>query len=80
MKIVSSAPGRIDFLNTHQDYKGLPTVPIAIDRRVSMIARPRDDRLLSAASKSIAGERGKDLFSLDKPGYESWRRSKETRH
>jgi len=70
MKIVSSAPGRIDFLNTHQDYKGLPTVPIAIDRRVSMIARPRDDRLLSAASKNISGEKGKDLFPLEKPGYE----------
>jgi len=70
MKIVSSAPGRIDFLNTHQDYKGLPTVPIAIDRRVSMIAKPRDDRLVSAVSKGIAGERGKDLFPLDKPGYE----------
>jgi len=68
MKIVSSAPGRIDFLNTHQDYKGLPTVPIAIDRRVSMIAKRRDDRLLSAASKGISG---KELFPLDKPGYEA---------
>lgn len=70
MKIVSSAPGRIDFLNTHQDYKGLPTVPIAIDRRVSMVAKPRDDHLLSVVSKNIAGEKGKDLFPLDKPRYE----------
>lgn len=30
-KIISKAPGRADFLNTHQDYKGLPVVPIAID-------------------------------------------------
>jgi galactokinase len=29
----ASAPGRIDFLNTHQDYKGLPVVPIAINLR-----------------------------------------------
>ena len=30
----ASAPGRVDFLNTHQDYKGLPVVPIAINMRV----------------------------------------------
>ena len=30
---VCSAPGRADFLNTHQDYKGLPVVPVAIDLR-----------------------------------------------
>lgn len=32
-KVVASAPGRLDFLNTHQDYKGLPVVSVAIDRR-----------------------------------------------
>ncbi|MCD6536571.1 MAG: GHMP kinase [Thaumarchaeota archaeon] len=31
-KIVS-APGRADFLNTHQDYKGLPVIPVAIKLR-----------------------------------------------
>jgi galactokinase len=30
---VASAPGRMDFLNTHQDYKGLPVVPIAVNLR-----------------------------------------------
>jgi galactokinase len=29
----SSAPGRADFLSTHQDYKMLPVVPAAIERR-----------------------------------------------
>lgn len=28
-----SSPGRIDLLNTHQDYKGLPVVPVAIKLR-----------------------------------------------
>jgi galactokinase len=28
-----SAPGRADFLNTHQDYKGLPVVPVAVRLR-----------------------------------------------
>jgi galactokinase len=30
---VVSAPGRADFLNTHQDYKGLPVVPVAVRLR-----------------------------------------------
>lgn len=32
-EVIVSAPGRIDFLNTHQDYKGLPVVSIGIDLR-----------------------------------------------
>ncbi|MEM3712972.1 MAG: galactokinase family protein [Thermoproteota archaeon] len=30
---LSSAPARVDFLNTHQDYKMLPVVPVAIEKR-----------------------------------------------
>jgi galactokinase len=36
--LVSSAPGRADFLNTHQDYKGLPVVPIGVNLRTYMFA------------------------------------------
>ncbi|MEM0199207.1 MAG: galactokinase family protein [Desulfurococcaceae archaeon] len=32
-EVVASAPGRLDFLNTHQDYKGLPVVSVAINKR-----------------------------------------------
>ncbi|MEM3926041.1 MAG: galactokinase family protein [Desulfurococcaceae archaeon] len=32
-EVISSAPGRLDFLNTHQDYKGLPVVSVAINMR-----------------------------------------------
>ena len=67
MKVISSAPGRIDFLNTHQDYKGLPTVPIAIDRRVSMKGKSRDDNLFSLASRDIS--EGEDLFPVERPEY-----------
>lgn len=31
--LIVSAPGRLDFLNTHQDYKGLPVVSVAINKR-----------------------------------------------
>ncbi|MEM1667134.1 MAG: galactokinase family protein [Thermofilaceae archaeon] len=34
----ASAPGRADFLNTHQDYKGLPVVPIAVNLRTYAVA------------------------------------------
>jgi galactokinase len=39
-KIIASAPARADFLNTHQDYKGLPVVPVALNLRMSLAARP----------------------------------------
>jgi len=31
--VIASAPGRIDFLNTHQDYKGLPVVSAVVNMR-----------------------------------------------
>lgn len=31
--VKASAPGRLDFLNTHQDYKGLPVVSVAVNMR-----------------------------------------------
>jgi len=37
-----SAPGRIDLLNTHQDYKGLPVVPAAINLRTTIIGEVSD--------------------------------------
>jgi galactokinase len=36
--LISSAPARADFLNTHQDYKGLPVIPIAINLRTYFFA------------------------------------------
>ncbi|HDD25927.1 MAG TPA: GHMP kinase [Acidilobales archaeon] len=37
--VISSSPGRLDFLNTHQDYKGLPVVGIAVNLRVYIALR-----------------------------------------
>lgn len=48
--LISSAPGRADFLNTHQDYKGLPVVPIGVNLRTYMFATrilPRRFRIIS---------------------------------
>ncbi|MEM4717670.1 MAG: galactokinase family protein [Desulfurococcaceae archaeon] len=41
-ELVTSAPGRLDFLNTHQDYKGLPVVSIAINKRIYIAVSKSD--------------------------------------
>ncbi|MFB6490769.1 MAG: galactokinase family protein [Thermoproteus sp. AZ2] len=38
-EVAASAPGRLDFLNTHQDYKGLPVVSVAVNLRTYAWAR-----------------------------------------
>ncbi|MEM2689915.1 MAG: galactokinase family protein [Nitrososphaerota archaeon] len=65
--VIVSAPGRADFLNTHQDYKGLPVVPVAIKLRcyaAGALNGSRIVRVLSLNLKSM-GEAYRDEFSLD---------------
>jgi galactokinase len=38
----ASAPGRLDFLNTHQDYKGLPVVSVAVNMRTVVTLQEGD--------------------------------------
>ena len=38
-----SAPGRVNLIGEHLDYNGGPVLPIAIDRRTTVTASPRDD-------------------------------------
>ncbi|MEM2929275.1 MAG: galactokinase family protein [Thermoproteota archaeon] len=65
----SSAPGRADFLNTHQDYKMLPVVPVAIEKR-TFIACSRLNKPGVVSVKSLTLERegveDKDFFQSDK--------------
>lgn len=37
--VKTSAPGRLDFLNTHQDYKGRPVVSVAVDLRTRVAVK-----------------------------------------
>ena len=62
----SSAPGRADFLNTHQDYKGLPVVPIGINLRCYVGGVPRTDEQVEVISLNLMDERlpYKDVFTL----------------
>jgi len=65
--VVVSAPGRIDFLNTHQDYKGLPVVGVAVNLRVYVAVSRRSDSKIRVSSWNLAieGSEHIDSFTLD---------------
>ncbi|MFB0559754.1 MAG: galactokinase family protein [Candidatus Lokiarchaeia archaeon] len=69
--IISSAPGRADFLNTHQDYKGLPVVPVALNLRTYMSGEFRNDNIFEIRSLDFqrAGEEFQDQFSIGEIEY-----------
>jgi galactokinase len=53
------APGRVNLMGDHIDYNGLPVLPIAIQRRVFLLYRERDDatvRLVNADERYPARE------------------------
>ncbi len=47
--LVTSAPGRLDFLNTHQDYKGLPVVAVGINLRTYIAVSPSQGSFVIAS-------------------------------
>ena len=67
--MVTSAPGRVDFLNTHQDYKHLPVVPLAINLRTYAIAvdEVSDKFIVESINLKEEGEPFRDEFSLNFP-------------
>ena len=64
--VIVSSPGRADFLNTHQDYKGLPVVPVAINLRMRFYARPSGNRSLTVNSPDLEryNEPSTDIFEI----------------
>lgn len=63
-KLVASAPARADFLSTHQDYKGLPVVPVALDLRTYLTAKPAEGNIITVKSE--------DLERLHEPSTDSF--------
>jgi galactokinase len=52
-QFIVSSPGRADFLNTHQDYKGLPVVPAAINLRLYVSASFSGNRVFTIKSLDL---------------------------
>uniref|UniRef100_A0A7C4NMZ6 GHMP kinase n=1 Tax=Ignisphaera aggregans TaxID=334771 RepID=A0A7C4NMZ6_9CREN len=54
--VVVSAPGRLDFLNTHQDYKGLPVVAVGINLRTYIAIKQNINGKVVVGSGNIKDE------------------------
>jgi len=64
---LSSAPGRADFLSTHQDYKMLPVVPVAIEKRTFVAcSRLNESGVVKVKSLTLEreGAESEDFFKL----------------
>jgi galactokinase len=58
--VVVSAPGRIDLLNTHQDYKGLPVVGVGVSLRTYIAMSESKEGICRVYSENL---KEKDSFS-----------------
>mgnify|MGYP000551242849 CR=1 FL=1 len=63
--IIVSAPGRIDLLNTHQDYKGLPVVGAAINLRCYVASSLRNDGYVHAFSDNASAGESNCIFQVN---------------
>lgn len=67
-ELVVSAPGRLDFLNTHQDYKGLPVVSIAINKRIYIgVSRSNSRSTVYSVNLCREGRECIDRFDPEHP-------------
>ncbi|MEM2341255.1 MAG: galactokinase family protein [Candidatus Bathyarchaeia archaeon] len=65
-QFIVSSPGRADFLNTHQDYKGLPVVPAAINLRLYISANLSSGKSFNIKSLDLEmyNESSTDSFNV----------------
>ncbi len=68
-EVIVSSPGRLDFLNTHQDYKGLPVVSVGINLRtyVALKKSSGGKAVIESLNLKNLGENYRDEFSLERP-------------
>lgn len=51
--VIASAPARLDFLNTHQDYKGLPVVSVGVNLRTYVAINHSKDSVFKVYSNTL---------------------------
>lgn len=66
------APGRVNLIGEHTDYNDGFVLPIAIEREILALARPRPDRTVRLASTAVAEEVVIDLSSPVTRGIPAW--------
>jgi galactokinase len=66
----ASAPARADFLNTHQDYKGLAVVPVALNLRTYLTAERTETDYICVKSSDLKSynEPDEDTFQITNSG------------
>lgn len=67
-----SAPGRVNLIGEHTDYNEGFAFPIAIDKRTTVAARVRADRLLRVTSSSFPGVIEVSLDRLEPDSLTGW--------
>ncbi len=60
--LIARAPGRVELMGSHTDYNLGRVLTLPIDRDLTIVAGPRDDRQVRVASITLGEE---DAFSLD---------------
>jgi galactokinase len=69
--VTAFGPGRVNLIGEHTDYNGGLALPFAIDRGVTVTARPREDETITTDARDL-GE--SDTFRLgDREPGEGWR-------
>ena len=68
-EIVVSAPARLDLLNTHQDYKGLPVISVAVNIRLYIALSKSQSDVVNVVSHNmrVLGCEYRDSFKVSNP-------------